>query len=117
METPTAKQLETAMEVLTRLGERLDRDTAHSMVQFPDTELGICYKASLQVQSIQQVKRIEAVSSQLKNWRDELSGQLAYVDFAAPDPARPAHSRTSGGNLWFWAKNLLAAKSPRRQMG
>jgi hypothetical protein len=37
MKTPTTTQLRTAIEVLKKLGERLNEHRAHSITQLPDT--------------------------------------------------------------------------------
>jgi hypothetical protein len=72
MLTPTTAELRTAIEVLKMLGQRINEHAAHSVTQLPDTELGDQYAAHIEAQSIEQTSHIETVSTQLKNWRDEL---------------------------------------------
>jgi hypothetical protein len=75
MHTPTAAQLRTAIEVLKKLGERLNIQATHSATQLPDTRLGDDYGARIQARSIEQTSRIESVAAQLQSWREELRQQ------------------------------------------
>ena len=72
MQTPTTAQLRTAIEVLKKLGERLNEHAAHSVMQLPETRLGDDHAARIEARAIQQTTHIETVAEQLKNWRDEL---------------------------------------------
>ena len=72
MLTPTTAELRTAIEVLKMLGQRINEHAAHSVMQLPDTQLGDKYAAHIEAQTIEQTGHIEKVSTQLKNWRDEL---------------------------------------------
>jgi len=75
MQTPTTAQLRTAIEVLTKLGERLNTHAEHSVMQLPESQLGAHYAGRIGTDAIEQTSRIEAVATQLKNWRDELLQQ------------------------------------------
>jgi hypothetical protein len=75
MQTPTTAQLRTAIEVLTKLGERLNTHAEHSAIQMPESQLGSHHAGNIQVRAIEQTTRIETVAAQLKNWRDELLEQ------------------------------------------
>ena len=75
MQTPTTAQLRTAIEVLTKLGERLNTHAEHSVMQLSESQLGAHYAGSIEVRAIEQTARIETVTEQLKNWRDELLEQ------------------------------------------
>jgi Mg2+/Co2+ transporter CorB len=75
MLTPTTAELRTAIEVLKKLGERINTDAAHSVIQLPDTSLNDHYAGRIEVRAIEQTNRIETVAGQLKNWRDELLQQ------------------------------------------
>ena len=75
MQTPTTAQLRTAIEVLTKLGERLNIHAEHSVIQLSESQLGAHYARRIEVGAIEQTARIEAVATQLKNWRDELLQQ------------------------------------------
>ena len=75
MQTPTTAQLRTAIEVLTKLGERLNTHAEHSVMQLSESPLGVHYAGRIEVGTIEQTSRIEAVATQLKDWRDELLQQ------------------------------------------
>ena len=75
MQTPTAAQLRTAIEVLKKLGERLDEHAAHSLMHLPDTQLGDTYAAHIEARTIEQTNHIEKVAMQLQHWRDEVLQQ------------------------------------------
>src|SRR5205809_513728 len=65
-------QLRTAIEVLKKLGERIDDHGTHSLMQLPDTRLGDDYAARIEWQTIEQIARLKTVMAQLGSWRDEL---------------------------------------------
>src|SRR6266508_5660595 len=72
MKTPTTAQLRTAIEVLKRLEDRIDKHANHSLMQLPDTRLGDDYAARIEWQTIEQIARLKTVMAQLESWRDEL---------------------------------------------
>ena len=72
MQTPTTAQLLTAIEVLNKLGERLNIHAEHSVMQLVESPLGVHFAGSIQVGAFEQTSRIESVATQLKNWHDEL---------------------------------------------
>jgi hypothetical protein len=90
MQTPNTAQLRTAIEVLTKFYERLTIEAAHSVVQLPPTPLGAHYARSIDARMNEQINRIEAVTTQLKNWRDELSGQESDASAEVPIKFRNA---------------------------
>jgi hypothetical protein len=75
MLTPTTAELLNAIEVLKKLGERINTHAAHSVMQMPESSLGDNYAGRIQAQAIEQTSRIETVAEQLKNWREELIQQ------------------------------------------
>ena len=75
MLTPTTAELLNAIEVLNKLGERINTDTNHSVMQMPESSLGEHYAGRIQVNAIEQTSRIQIVTEQLQNWRDELLQQ------------------------------------------
>jgi hypothetical protein len=75
MLTPSTAELRTAIEVLQKLGQRLNEHADHFKTQLPDTSLGNNYAAKAEVQTIEQTSRITAVAEQLKHWRNELLEQ------------------------------------------
>ena len=75
MQTPTTAQLRTAIEVLEKLSGRINEQSAHSVKQLPDTQLGDDYAAKIEAQTNEQTSRIGVISGQLNNWREELLQQ------------------------------------------
>ena len=75
MQTPTAVQIQSAIEVLTRLAERLNVQAAHSITQLPETPLGAHYAGNIGSQTIDETARIEGVTKMLEIWEDELREQ------------------------------------------
>ena len=73
MTLPTTTEIRTAIEVLNKLGERLNEEAAHSRLQMPDTRLGNEYAAKIEVRTIEQTSRIQDVKSRLENWCEELN--------------------------------------------
>ena len=75
MQNPTMAELETAIQVLVRLGERLNTEAAYSIIQMPKTQLGDHYAGDIGSATIEQNVRIGAIAAKLKNWQEELSAQ------------------------------------------
>ena len=75
MQIPTKAEFNTAIEVLKKYAERLNEQAAHSMIQMPESCLGVDYAARIQSQTIGQIGQIETVAAQVKNWRDEIFQQ------------------------------------------
>ncbi|MGD1090092.1 MAG: hypothetical protein ABR955_15415 [Verrucomicrobiota bacterium] len=72
MQTPTTEEIHAAIQVLKKLGERINEQASHSILKMPESQLGEHYAAQIEVNSIEQITRIETVAMQLQNWRDEL---------------------------------------------
>ena len=75
MQIPTSAELLSAIEVLKKLGERINTNATHSVLQMPSSHLDGRYAGRIEVNAIEQTSRIEGVAEQLKNWRDELIQQ------------------------------------------
>ena len=75
MRTPTTSQLRTAIEVLKNLGERINENAAHSVIQLPESRFGDQHVARIEAHAIEQTTQIETVMAQLESWRDELQRQ------------------------------------------
>lgn len=75
MNPPTTTQLRTAIEVLKKLGQRLNEHAEHFMMQLPDSRLGDDYAGRIKVRAIEQIAQIQHVAVQLEHWRDELRQQ------------------------------------------
>jgi hypothetical protein len=75
MQTPTTAQLRTAIEVLKMLGERINNNAANTVMELPEAQYYDRHAANIEVRSIEQISRIQTVSAQLENWRDQLQQQ------------------------------------------
>jgi hypothetical protein len=75
MPTPTTAELLNAIEVLNKLGERINTDTVYSVMQMPESSRCEHDAGRIGVNAIEQTSRIQMVAKQLKNWRDELLEQ------------------------------------------
>ena len=75
MLTPTTAELLNAIEVLNKLGERINTYAAHSVIQLPESSLGDHRAGRIEVTAIEQTSRIKIVAGQLQNWRNEIVQQ------------------------------------------
>ncbi|MGN6556077.1 MAG: hypothetical protein ACTHLW_20400 [Verrucomicrobiota bacterium] len=75
MQTPTTTQLRTAIEVLKKLGERLNTHAENSAMQLAESPVTAHQAAQIGVGAIEQTTRIEGVVTQLEQWRTELNQQ------------------------------------------
>jgi Mg2+/Co2+ transporter CorB len=78
MQPPTTAQIHTAVEVLKKLGERLNEHAAYSVMDLPDTQLGDQYAGRIEVRAIEQTTQIQTIAAQLEQWRDELLQQRRH---------------------------------------
>jgi len=72
MLTPTTAELLNAIEVLNKLGERINTSAVNSVLQLSETSSGDHNARRIEVNSIEQNSHIKIVAEQLQNWRDEL---------------------------------------------
>jgi ribosomal 50S subunit-associated protein YjgA (DUF615 family) len=72
MQTPSTTQIRTAIEVLNKLGERLNERAANSVMQLHDSQFGDRQAGRIETKAIEQTSRIQSVAAQLEQWRDEL---------------------------------------------
>jgi hypothetical protein len=72
MQTPSTAQIRTAIEVLNRLGERLNERAANSVMQLHDSQFGDRQAGRIETKAIEQTTQIQSVAAQLEEWRDEL---------------------------------------------
>ncbi|HOF69940.1 MAG TPA: hypothetical protein PLV05_03055 [Verrucomicrobiota bacterium] len=75
MRTPTTSEIRTAIQVLKRLGEHINHNTANVIIDLPETRFGDHVAARAKVVSIDQITRIHTVATQLEKWRDDLLQQ------------------------------------------
>ena len=72
MLTPTTAELLNAIDVLNKLGERINTSAVHSVLQMSDTRPGDQNTGRIGVTVIEQISRIKVVAERLQNWRNEL---------------------------------------------
>lgn len=72
MRTPTTGQLRTAIEVLKNLGERINEQAAHSVIQLPESRFADQHAARIEARAIEQTTQINTVVGQLEAWCEEL---------------------------------------------
>jgi hypothetical protein len=72
MQPPTTAQIRTAIEVLKKFGEHINHNAANLIVQLPDTHFGDHCAARVEVLKTEQVIRIQTLTAQLEDWRDQL---------------------------------------------
>jgi hypothetical protein len=75
MLTPTSAELLKAIEVLNKLGERINTSAVHSVLQLSETSMSDHDAGRIGVNAIEQTSRIKIVAEQLQNWRNELIQQ------------------------------------------
>ena len=75
MQTPTTAQLRTAIEVLKMLGERINNNAANAVMELPEAQYYDRHAANIEARSIEQISRIETVTGQLEDWRNQLQQQ------------------------------------------
>jgi len=78
MQTPTTSQLRTAIEVLNKLGERLNQRASDSAMQLRESPFGQHQAGRVEVNAIEQTCRIQSVAAQLERWREELVQQRRH---------------------------------------
>jgi hypothetical protein len=75
MLTPTTAELLNAIQVLNKLGERINTSAFNSVLQLSETNLGNHNAGQIGVTAIEQISRIKIVAGQLENWGNELIQQ------------------------------------------
>ena len=72
MQTPTTAQIRTAIGVLKKYGEHINTHAADEVIGLHESPHSDQQAARIGSRTIEQTTRIETVSAQLANWRDEL---------------------------------------------
>ena len=72
MQEPTTIQLRTAMEVLQKLGERINEHAARSVRQIPPSSVSGQLAGQISVNAMEQTKQVQAITGLLKTWHGEL---------------------------------------------
>ena len=72
MQEPTTIQLRTAMEVLQKLGERINEHAAKSVRQIPPSSVNGLLAGQISANAMEQKKQVGEITSLLKTWHGEL---------------------------------------------
>ena len=72
MQAPTSIQLRTAMEVLEKLGERINEHAARSVRQIPPSSVNGQLAGKISVNAMEQTKQVGEITGLLKTWHGEL---------------------------------------------
>jgi len=72
MQIPTTTQLRTAMEVLQKLGERINQHAAQSVRQIPPSSLAGQLAGQISENAMEQTKQVGEITGLLKTWHGEL---------------------------------------------
>ena len=75
MQTPTATQIRTAIEVLEKLGERINRHAIQSVRQIPPVSVAGQLAGQIGVNAMEQTNQVKAITVQLQTWHGELERQ------------------------------------------
>jgi hypothetical protein len=72
MQEPTTIQLRTAMEVLQKLGERINQHAAKSVRQIPPSSVNGLLAGQISANAMEQSKQVGEITGLLKTWHGEL---------------------------------------------
>lgn len=72
METPTTAQIRTAIEVLEKLGQRVNKTAARSLSQIPPCNGAGQVASQISTDAMEQTKQVKAITGLLQTWYGEL---------------------------------------------
>lgn len=72
MQTPSATQIRTAIEVLEKLRERINEYAARSARQIPNYSLAGHIAGQIGLNAMEQTKQVQEITGLLKTWHGEL---------------------------------------------
>ncbi len=72
MQTPSTAQIRTAMEVLEKLGKRINEYAARSARQIPNCSLSGQMAGQIGLNAMEQTKQVQEITGLLKTWHGEL---------------------------------------------
>ena len=75
MQAPTTTQINTAMEVLQKLGERINEHAARSVRQIPPSSVNGHLAGQISSNAMEQTKQVQEINGLLKTWHGELDRQ------------------------------------------
>lgn len=72
MQSPTTTQIRTAIEVLEKLGERINHHAARSMSQIPPSHVAGEVASQITVNAKEQNDQVKSITGLLQTWHGEL---------------------------------------------
>lgn len=72
MQTPTTAQIRTAIEVLEKLGERINEHAARSVQQISPSSINGQLAGQISMNAMEQTKQAQEITGLLKTWHGEL---------------------------------------------
>jgi hypothetical protein len=72
MQAPTTTQIHTAIEVLQKLGERINEHAARSVRQIPPSSINGQLAGQISANAMEQTKQVQEITGLLKTWHGEL---------------------------------------------
>lgn len=75
MQTPTATQIQTAIEVLQKLDERINKYAARSLSQIPPCNEVATVAGQIRENAVEQKKQVQSITGLLQTWHGELERQ------------------------------------------
>ena len=75
MELPTTYQIRTAIEVLGKLGERINQHATNSVRQIPRSHVAGNLAGQIVVNAREQTTQVQAITGLLETWHAELNNQ------------------------------------------
>lgn len=72
MQTPSTAQIRTTIEVLEKLGERINEFAARSARQIPNCSLSGQMAGQIGMNAMEQTKQVQEITGLLKTWHGEL---------------------------------------------
>ena len=72
MQAPTTTQINTAIEVLQKLGERINEHAARSVRQIPPSSVNGQLAGQISANAMEQTKQVQEITGLLKTWHGEL---------------------------------------------
>lgn len=72
MQAPTTTEVRTAIEVLEKLGERINKNAARSLSQIPPCNGAGEVAGQISVNAMEQNKQVQSITGLLQTWHGEL---------------------------------------------
>ena len=83
MQTPTTAQIRTAIEVLKKLGERINTHAGDSVMQLSETPNGAHHAGHIEVGAIEQTSRIETVATSIEAMARRVGHRMEAMCFSS----------------------------------